>query len=142
MAMDGFDTSDLGDFERDLLDLATTQMPRETKKFLRDEGTKLRKKTLSNAKSKVKKKTGNYYKSIKKGKVYKYSGNGAWSIRVYSSAHHAHLIEKGHRQITEDGREVGFVQGKRVFEDIERQFESEYFNDVNEFINEVLEKGL
>jgi hypothetical protein len=139
---DGFDITELTNFEKGLLKLAHETMPKETKKFLRVEGTKLRKKTLAKAKQKVKKDTGYYLKSIKRGKVYLYRVNGALSIRVYSAAPHAHLIEDGHRQVTKDGKEVGFVQGKHVFKDSEKQFTNEYFNDVQKFIDNVLDKGL
>lgn len=140
---DGFDITDLTNFEKKLLNMAVGfEKGKYAKTFLRTEGTKLRRKTLSSAKSKVKKDTGNYFKSIKKGKVYLYKGNGTWAIRVYSSAPHAHLIEKGHRQVTKDGKEIGYVQGKRVFEDSEKQFTEEYFSDVQNFLDDVLEKGL
>lgn len=136
-----FDLRELTQFENKLLDLADKTMPREIKKFIRQEGTKLNKKTKNKARSLVKKKTGNYYKSIKKGKVYKYRGNGGISIRVYSSAPHAHLIEKGHRVIV-NGQEKGFSQGKRVFEKSENEFKSEFFKDTQNFIDDMLEKGL
>lgn len=139
---DGFDISGLTEFENKLIRLAGEKMPKESKKFLSNEGTKLRKKTVAKAKQKVKKDTGNYFKSIKKGKVYLYKENGAWSIRVYSSAPHAHLIEQGHRQVTEDGKEIGFVQGKNVFEDSQKEFTNDYYSDVQKFIDEVLDKGL
>lgn len=139
---DGFDITELTDFEKRLVKLANDRMPKESKKFLRDEGTKLRKKTFAKAKQKVKKDTGNYFKSIKRGKVYIYKGNDALSIRVYSGAPHAHLIEKGHRQVTKDGKEIGFVPGKRVFEESQIQFASEYYSDAQKFIDDVLNKGL
>jgi len=137
---DGFDISEFSAFEKSLMKLANDTMPKESKKFLRDEGAKLKKKTSAKAKQKVKKDTGNYHKSIKRGKVYKYDGD--LSIRVYSSAPHAHLIEEGHRQVTKDGKEVGFVKGKHVFEESEKQFQNEYFSDAQNFIDDVLDKGL
>lgn len=143
MAKQGFDISQLQNYEKKLLGLAVDlKKGKYAKSFLRKEGTKLRRKTLSIARRKVKKVTGNYFKSIKRGKVYLYKNNGAWSIRVYSNAPHAHLIEHGHRQVTADGREVGFVQGKHVFEVSEKQFTAEYFADVQNFIDDVLKKGL
>jgi hypothetical protein len=120
--------------------MANDTMPKESKKFLRTEGTKLRKATLSKAKEKVKKKTGRYYKSIKRGKVYNY--DGALSIRCYSSAPHAHLIEKGHRLVNKDGQEIGWVDGRHVFEETEEEFKGTYYNDCEDFIDEVLDKGL
>jgi len=135
-----FDISEFTAFEKNLLKLANDTMPKESKKFMGKEGTKLRKVTLATAKRKVKKDTGNYFKSIKKGKVYKY--NGTWAIRDYSYAPHAHLIENGHRQVTKDGQEIGFVQGEHVFEEASKQFESQYYDDAQTFIDEVIDKGL
>ena len=139
---DGFDIRELSKFEKNILKLANDTMPKESKKFLREQGTKLRKETVSRAKQKVKKDTGNYHKSIKRGKVYNYKGNGALAVRVYSSAHHAHLIENGHRQVTPDGKEIGFISGKHVFEESEKTFSNEHFNDTQKFIDNMLEKGL
>jgi len=143
MASIGFDIRELKNYEKNLLDLATDfQKGKYAKNFLKKEGNKLRRKTLAIAKRKVKKLSGNYFKSIKRGKVYLYKNTGAWSIRVYSNAPHAHLIEDGHRQVAADGREVGFVPGKHVFSDSEKQFAGEYFSDVQDFIDDVLRKGL
>lgn len=99
---------------------------------MRKEGTKLRKETKKEAR-KLGKKTGNYLKSIKRGKVYKY--NGAQAVRVYSAAPHAHLIEEGHRMVTHDGKEVGFVRGHHVFEIASKNFETEYFTDLDNFLD-------
>lgn len=137
--MNGFDINELFNFETDLLNLAD-DTPKEAKKMLRKEGTKLKNKTVKNAKSKVKVKTGAYVKGIKRGKVYKYRDNGALSVRVYGASPHAHLIEHGHRQVTADGKEVGFVEGKHVFEDTAKDFEKEYYNDIDQFLNDLLDK--
>lgn len=137
---DGFDISELTNFENDLIKLANDTMPKESKKFLRDEGTKLKKVTLSNAKAKVKKKTGNYFKGIKRGKVYNY--DGALSIRVYDGSPHAHLIEKGHRQVTKNGKEIGWVDGMHIFEESQKEFQNTYYSDSEQFIDNVLDKGL
>lgn len=109
------------------------QFQRKQKAFLRKEGTKLKTKTLQKARP-LGRKTGNYLKSIKRGKVYEY--NGAQAVRVYSTAPHAHLIEDGHRMVTHDGREVGFVPGHHVFETAGREFEAQYLADMEDFLDE------
>jgi hypothetical protein len=136
-----FDLNELDEFMNELIKLAEKKMPTETKKFLRQEGNKLRKMTLNEAKSSVKKDSGEYHKGIKRGKVYKFEGD-QMSIRVYNSKPHAHLIEYGHRQVTKDGKEVGFVKGKRVFERAAKKFEAEYYSDIEDFLDELLDKGL
>jgi hypothetical protein len=144
MSDDIFDFKELDKYERKLLELASNKMPRETMKFIRKEGTQLRKVTVKNARAKVKKKTGNYFKSIKKGRAYIYQGNGGTSIRVYAStriAPHAHLIEKGHRYIDKDGKE-NLKKGYHVFENSEKEFEGQFYNDIENFIDDVIGKGL
>ncbi|MDN4093572.1 HK97 gp10 family phage protein [Brevibacillus agri] len=136
-----FDINELDEFAIELLELADKKMPNETKKFLQREGNKLRRLTLKNAKSLVKKDTGNYFEGIKRGKVYKYEGDQT-SIRVYNSSPHAHLLEDGHRMVTHDGREVGFVRGYRVFDKSAKEFEQEFMQDCEDFIDELLDKGL
>ncbi|MDU0200161.1 HK97 gp10 family phage protein [Paenibacillus sp. MAH-36] len=137
--MSNGDMRELDEFVRHLVSVAAERLPRESKKFLREEGTKLRKITLARAKSSVKKKTGNYYKSIKRGKVYDY--DGVPSVRVYSKSPHAHLIEDGHRIVGPDGTEHGFQPGLKVFEKASNDFEEEYVNDTEAFIDKLLREG-
>lgn len=136
-----FDFKELHALDKDLLKLANTTMPKECKKFIRNEGTKLKRVTTKRAKAEVKKKTGNYHKGIKRGKVYKYRGNDAWAIRVFGSSPHSHLIEYGHRQIV-NGKEVGFTQGKHVFEKSQKEFNTTYNGDVVKFVDHVIVGGL
>lgn len=98
---------------------------------MRKEANKLRKQTVNGAR-RLGKKTGNYLKSIKRGKPYSYRRSNA--IRVYSYAPHAHLIEEGHRMVTHDGQEVGFVQGHHVFETAARDFEPQFQSDLDDFL--------
>lgn len=145
---DGFDVSELDKFSKSLIELANKTMPKETNKFLRKEGSKLQRKTKSIAKKRVKKKTGNYIKSIKRGRPYKYRyGKDERAIRVYSSAPHSHLVEDGHILIEggkkgKGGKEIGFVKGKHVFKTASKEFETTFYKDTENFIDDVLEKGL
>ena len=136
MASEVFDASELSQYAKDL-ELAAKNTPNVTKSFLRKEGSKLLRQTKKNARS-VKDKTGKYRKSIKRGKVYDYQGTHA--IRVYSNAPHAHLIEAGHRMVAHNGREVGFVPGKHVFEKAGNAFEPVFVKDIDQFLEESLEK--
>ena len=123
-----------------MLEFATVEMNKESRKFLQKEGNKLKKKTLSKAKSLTNKKTGNYYKGIKRGKVYSYKSKENKSVRVYGGSSHSHLIEYGHRQMTKDGKEVGFVQGKHVFEKAKNEFKSEFNSDCEKFAEDLLKE--
>lgn len=128
-------------FEVDGLDEMTEALsqvqqiyPKEIKKFMQSEGNKLKKQTKSKAQSSVKKKTGNYLKGIKRGKYYKYSGNGADSIRVYAGkpAHHGHLIEYGHK--TKSGSRT---KAYHIFKTSADAFENIYESDCDKFADKI-----
>ncbi len=134
----GFDLSELAKFGKALSTVGKGYKKAE-RKFLQKEGSKLRGKTKAQAR-KLGKKTGNYLKSIKRGKVYVY--HGAQAVRVYSYAPHAHLIEDGHRMVTHDGREVGFVKGHHVFEVAAEDFEPVFYTDLDDFLSEEVDDKL
>lgn len=150
--IDGFDTKELTEFEKELLDIAQRDMPKESKKFMNKQGRNLKKRTVVIARMNTGEKTGNYIKSIKKGKVY--NKDGALCVRAYSYAPHAHLIEYGHRQVVNPssggkikkgkgiGKEVGFVRGRYVFEDAAGTYEPEFYAETQRFIDDILDKGL
>lgn len=137
-----FNFDELNVYDQQILNIAENEMPRETKKFVRKEGQKLKTKTRKKARSKVKKRTGNYLKGIKNGKVYKYSGNGGTSIRVYSGkpAYHAHLIEYGHIIKNKSGEEVGFAPGYHVFQEAADEFQPEFYSDTQKFIDKMADE--
>lgn len=136
MASIVFDVTELDDFARGMQRTAQ-RFQRQQKAFMRKEGNKLKTKTLRKARA-LGRKTGNYLKSIKRGKVYEY--DGAQAVRVYSTAPHAHLIEDGHRMVTHDGREVGFVPGHHVFETAGTEFEAQYLMDIDDFLDKEVRK--
>ena len=136
MASAVFDTRELDAYAREL-ERTARDAPKTQKKFMRQEGSKLLRRTKQEAK-RVHVKSGNYNKSIKRGKVYEY--DGAQAIRVYSTAPHAHLIEDGHRMVTHDGREVGFVPGMHVFEVSGKDFEPEYLADIDDMLDEAVKE--
>lgn len=141
--MSGWDFSELTDLEEEILDLAQEfKNGREAKKFLRKSGTKLKNRTLKLAKLRVKKKTGNLFKGIKRGKPYKYYVDKSMAVRVYagSPAYHAHLLNNGHRIVDKNGKEHGFAKGHHFFEDAADDYEEEYYDDVQGFIDELLDE--
>lgn len=140
MANDGIDIGELTKFEQELINFANDTMKKESKEFLRKTGTKLKSATLKKAKSKVKKddNSGKYFKSIKRGKVYNY--NDSLAVRTYSNDNKAHLLEKGHRMVTHDGEEVGWVDGYHIFEDAEKEFESVYYDECEKFVDKIIDK--
>lgn len=92
------------------------------------------------AKRLVKERTGNYIKSIKNGKVYIY--DGSFATRVYSGARHAHLIENGHRVVVKGKKDTGkFVKGYRVFGKTYENFEDEFGDEVENYINDICKES-
>lgn len=132
----------LTEFQKDLLITAQVKLPKESVKIMRKIGSKARTQVARKARSEVKKVTGNYHKRWKRGKVFK-GQNGEWVVRVINSSPHAHLIEDGHRMITREGKEEGFVPGKKVLEKGMRDFDgSGQFEDMlSGWLDEMLESG-
>lgn len=131
----GFEIDGLDEMT-EALNMVQDLYPKEIKKFMQTEGNKLKKETKKKARSDVKKKTGNYLKGIKRGKYYKYSGNGADSIRVYAGkpAHHGHLLEYGHK--TSRGNKT---KAYHIFKTSADAFENTYNNDCEDFANKIVE---
>ncbi len=127
----------------DTMAMVSRDYSKEVKKFMQKEGNALRKQTLKTAAAYVGEKTGNYRKSIKRGKHYKYGKNGADSIRVYSGspAFHGHLIEYGHKMITHKPKNeyVGDVAGHLVFKAAADNFENVYDSDCENFAEKIIE---
>ncbi|QEK13724.1 HK97 gp10 family phage protein (plasmid) [Crassaminicella thermophila] len=147
---DGFDFSDLDNFQKKLLQKAQKEFPRETYRFMRKAGTKKKRYIKRRANQLVKKdknnssKEGraNYHKSWKRGKAYKRNKDNSYNVQVRNNSYHGHLIEYGHRQVTKDGKEVGFVPGKHVLEKASKEFQSQFYKMIEDWLDEMLEKGL
>jgi len=138
----GFDFSELTDFEEELLSLAQElDKGKHAKVFLRKSGNKLRKATLKDAKAKVKKDTGNLFKGIARGKPYKYRVDNSMAVRVYAGrpANHAHLLNDGHRIVDKNGKEHGFAKGLHFFESGADMYEGEYYKDTQDFLDDMLD---
>ena len=145
MARDGIDLSELYDFAESLAAVSQKNDKRE-RKFLRDQGTKLRRKTAQRARANVQKvrverpkyvrEAGQYHKSIKRGKLH--TKNGALRIRVYSGDPIAHLIEDGWTPKARDGSRGTTQQGKGIFEKSYEAFAPEYESDAEEMIDEMI----
>ena len=151
----GFDLTELELFGNSLLDVADRQFPNETKTFLRKKGTELNQAAKKTAKERVGKngkgkqeKTANkrYLNGFKRGKVYKHAASNSFAVRVYNSRPHAHLIEYGHVQLDHDKNPVKngerFVRGFHVLRDAASIFEIKFSEDAEDFIDDLLDRGL
>lgn len=145
---DGFDLSELDKFSKDILAMANDNLPKESRKFIKKQGTKLSKKDKSvydcmgiGEGSKEMK------KAFKAGKAYKY--NGAYSVRAYNKAvveskdgkkySLGAMLNNGFRHVNRDGSET-WVPGYHFMEKALSDFESEYIENCEEFIEEIISK--
>lgn len=81
----------------------------------------------------VEERTGNYKKNWKSEKA-KRGTLGTLYSKAGNRAHHAHLIEKGHRNVDSNGVEHGYTSGIPIM-----QWANE---EIDEFVKEELEKFL
>lgn len=138
---DGFDVSELLEYAN-MLESTSNNMKQGTfaKKFLGKEGNKLNKLNKSAYKSKgIGEKTGNLAKGFKRGKVYKYGDT--WATRAMNTSYHAHLLDKGWIHKASNGNEK-FIPGFNFMEEAKRDFEGGYYDDAEEFLEEIIENGL
>jgi hypothetical protein len=127
MADFDIDMKDLELFDRELEEFQRAY-PMEARKLMQRSGNEARKIVLRVARSKVKKKKGNYFRSIKRGKVWVERVRQLYKVRVYTAAPHGHLIEYGHRIVGHrpDKPELGYKSGYHVFDTAEKEIEREW----------------
>ena len=141
---EGFDMGELDVFTNRLIQ-TSKGADKKQRKFLRQQGSKLARKTRAKARAKVNKtevirkkytrEAGQYHKSIKRGKLV-VRGTDRY-IRVYSNDKIAHLIEDGWTPKLRNGRKGSFQNGKHVFEETRKAFESEFEDACEDFLDEV-----
>lgn len=143
----GFDLGDLQALNQKLLLLAEDQFPKEAKKFIRRQGAKCETRLRNAYKTKVKKKSGNLIAGVTRGAPHQYGDT--WQIRVYNNAPHAHLIEHGHVMCDKNGKPIlnklgqeVWVDGKYVAANTVNEYKNIYPDEVDQFVDEMLEKGL
>lgn len=137
----GFDLSELDEINRKLLALAHETFPKETKKFIRRQGGKVTTKLRNAYKAKTKKKTGELLAGVEGDKYATRTADG-WQIRVKNTAHHAHLIEHGHAFYHRGKKTERWVEGKHIAGGVIKECESVYPQEVDAFVDKMLEKGL
>lgn len=130
----GFDTTQLDKFSKDLLNTAKNEYPKETKKFLRKEGRKLTKLIKGNYNATGAVLSGKSGKKIKTGRLYK--RNKSFNIRSYGGGLHNLLnngyTHKGGRDKT--GKET-WIEGHHYIEKSQNEFENQYYTDIDSFID-------
>lgn len=146
MARDGLDFAELEDFAARLRNISR-EAGKAQRKFLREEGAKLRRKTVRRARAEVGKarvvrptyvrEAGTYHKRIKRGKVY--VKHGAQQVRVYTGDSIGHLIENGWTPKGRDGSRGDTQEGKEVFSKTYEEFASEFEADAEEMVDEMMQ---
>lgn len=143
----GFDLGDLERMNEQFLRLAESEFPKEAKKFIRRQGAKCETRLRNAYKTRVKEKTGNLIAGV--GKSYPQIYAGSYQIRVYNRAPHAHLIEHGHvmkdknkKPILDELGQERWVDGKYVAAWTVTEYKKIYPEEVDKFVDEMLEKGL
>lgn len=146
MSSDGFDITELSKLGKDLLAMANDKLPKESRKFIKKQGAKLSKKDKATYKSMGIGESGkDMEKAFKSGKAYKY--NGAYSVRAYNSSivtskdgkkySLGAMLNNGFRHVNRDGSET-FVIGYHFMEKALSDFESEYVQNCEDFIDEII----
>lgn len=145
MARDGFDCSELFDFSEKLL-AQPKELEKAQKKLLRDQGSKLRRKTAQQARASVnrtavkrekyEREAGHYHKSIKRGRVY--TKLGQMRIRVYSNDPIGHLVEKGWTPKARDGSHGKKQLGREVFDKTAQDFDEQFQQAAEDALDEVI----
>lgn len=129
----------LDSFKKELDDLHKL-FPKEAKRLMLRSGSKARSIIAKKARKLVNKQTGNYFKSIKRGKVWVDDSTGEYKVRAYSRAPHGHLIEYGHRKVNKDGKEVGFVDGIHVFQKATKEIEDQWDSILEKEFDKIMSK--
>lgn len=147
MAREGFDIHELDEFT-DRLIQSSKEAKKAQRKFLQQQGNKLKRKTLQKARAQVNKvrverktytrEAGTYHKSIKRGKVH--VKNGAQRVRVYSGDPVAHLIEDGWTPKLRNGKRGSKQAGKEIFEQAHEDFAPVFQKACEEEIDEMIGK--
>lgn len=145
MARDGFDCSELMEFAEQL-GAQPKELEKVQKKLLRDQGSKLRRKTAQQARAtvnrtavkreKYEREAGHYHKSIKRGRVY--TKLGQMRIRVYSNDPIGHLVEKGWTPKARDGSRGKKQLGREVFDKTAQDFDEQFQQAAEDALDEVI----
>lgn len=135
MSFGGFDARDLEELDRTITQIAEEIAPKEIKKFIGDQGNKLKKRLKARLKANFKKKTGNLTsaKRLKRSKVYKYKPLNATETRIFF-APHTNLLEYGHINV----RNGKFVAGKHIVRTTESEFAKEFESEFNDLVDDIL----
>lgn len=152
---DGFEHKDLSRFSADLMELAQKDFPKETKRFMGQCGTKVKKKAVDITKSKLKTRSGKLIAGFQRGKPYQYGDD--YQVRVKNTAFHANPKEHGHHlkyvEVTvKRGKHQGEkrkikadpsikYEGTHAMTKAQEEYESEFYKDAQRYVDRMLKRG-
>ncbi|MCS4471100.1 HK97 gp10 family phage protein [Clostridium botulinum] len=130
------DTQGFGELIQDINSVCNV-LPYAEDELLEKSGRKLRKycKDRTPYREQDKKHIRNSYKLS----PVKRSGNTNF-IEMTNTAPHFHLIERGHRQISKSGEEIGFVEGIHMVERGTEEFDAQFPTEVEKMIDNMLKR--
>jgi phage gpG-like protein len=131
----GFKLEGLDIFERMFLQRVIREMPEEIEKKL----TQLAYRYLADVKYLTPTDTNNLQNNIFVQSV-KQVGD-EWIAVIGTNVHYAAHVEYGHRIKTKDGRYVGFVQGRHMFEISLKQMEEWIDDDIKQWLQGLMKEG-
>lgn len=101
---------------------------------LDEEGKKLR----IAARNNTPKVTGNLRKGYKLLPVEKIQGG--YQKGLTNTSPHFHLVERGHRKVSQNGKEIGFVPGKFYLEKTVKQEEEPMMDELENWLDELFKE--
>lgn len=128
----------LTELQKDLLKVASNELPKETKQIMRKVGSAARTHIARYSRQRIPKHTGTFNKSFKRSRTFR-AKDGSIAISVFNNAPHAFFLEHGH-MIKSHGKEVGYTHGKNIMRDGMQDFDDHWialymFND---WLNQLL----
>lgn len=122
------------EIEEEIIELATSTFPKESRQFMAKEGNKLKKNLKAALKNGYKKKTGNLIHKdyLKRGKVYVYKPLNSYEVRIHF-APHTHLLEYGFKHVKSGRR----IEGRKLVTKEKAKFADIYERDAEEFIDDI-----
>lgn len=143
-----FSSGDLDEFYERMTRLYMTEYPKEAKRHLRKEATRLKTQLRQNTALAIKQqKTGN----LTKAKNYTVYGlkayNNGFQVRVANKAPHAHLFEHGHEGFVWSWGKMGFVhigyvEGRHPAAYTKKSFEVQFIRDTADWVEDMLDRNL
>lgn len=132
--MSDIDFKGLTEFEEKLKEVEK-KAPNRVEEKLDELGKDLKKRSKEKTDQETEKKTGKLRKSYKLFPSER-TPDG-WEKTMTNTAPHFHLVEKGHRQMTKDGEEIGFVEGKHMVERAMSEMEEVMPGELDKWLGEL-----